>query len=241
MFSDDLEEVLNRASEAGVDRILTVGTDFRTSCIAVDVARRYEAVYAAIGIHPHEVSWFDEQAEPVRVLLDEEKVVAVGEIGLDYVRSEASRDAQTFAFRTQMEWAHQRNLPVSVHNRDADADVLGIVQEFGATAILHCFSGSPNFARAALASGCYLSFAGNITFPKADEVRASATCVALDRMLVETDSPVLAPQAWRGRRNEPAHVVATADCLAGLRGMSSGSLAMTVSANADRLFGWRAP
>ncbi|GAC1333453.1 MAG: TatD family hydrolase [Chloroflexota bacterium] len=238
-FHEDLDAVLYRAQEMGVDRVLAVGSDLESSRRAVAIAQEHEPVFAAVGMHPHGAHRFMKQAEELRRLLYEDKVVAIGEIGLDRVRENAPWATQVQAFKEQLRWAKSLDLPASVHNRGADDDVLSGVSEIGACAILHCFSGSIDFAARALSLGCYVSFAGNLTFPKARAVRDAACTIPDDRLLVETDSPVLAPQAWRGRRNEPAHVTAVVDALSLARETPRASLREHLSQNANRLFRWR--
>lgn len=240
-FDSDRDVVVRRAREAGIDRILTVGSDLASSRRAVELSRAYPSVYAAVGVHPHHASQFEREAEDVRRLLQAEKVVAVGEVGLDYYRDGVAAETQREAFRTQLRWAQEAGLPVSVHNRDADADVLALLDEIGVRAVLHCFSGTQTIAERALAAGHILSFAGNITFPRAEMVRQVAATVPADRLLTESDAPVLAPQPWRGRRNEPAHVTATCETLATVRGVPAPCLAPRISRTADEVFGWRAP
>lgn len=240
VFAADLDAVLGRAQEAGVDRILAVGTDLASSHAALALASRFEIVYAAIGIHPHNAAQFEEEADEARGLLTERKVVAVGEIGLDYYRDWVPPETQRVAFREQVRWAEARGLPVSVHNREADADVLAVLAGSSTRAILHCFSGSWEFARAALDASLYLSFGGNLTFPNAHALRGVAGKVAIDRALLESDSPLLAPQRWRGKRNEPAYLVATLEALAEAQNMSVSTAAETVSETASILFSWRA-
>lgn len=237
-FEGDIDEIIARAEDVGVQPILAVGSDGASSLKAVELARRYVDVYAAVGVHPHEAGRFEEEKECVRALLTEDKVVAVGEIGLDYFRSAAPREVQIGAFRTQLLWARERGLPVSVHNREADADVLGEIEASGCAAILHCFSGTLATAEAALGLGCYISFAGNVTFPRSDALREVAARVPIDRLLVESDAPVLAPQPKRGRRNEPAFTAMTADVVAGVRGTDLADLARAVTFNAQTLFHW---
>lgn len=239
-FDGDREAVLVRAAGAGVDRILAVGTDLSSSRRAVELASAYKSVFAAAGIHPHDVERFAEESEGVRALLERDKVVAVGEIGLDYYRPGSPRDTQLAAFRTQVEWAQERSLPVSVHNRAADQDILAVLSEATVQVILHCFDSSWEFAERALEAGYYVSFAGNLTYPKSAGLRDVASRVPLDRALVETDCPVLAPQPWRGRRNEPCYVLATAEALAAAQNRPLSAVADSVSANAELLFGWRA-
>ncbi|HEX6507785.1 MAG TPA: TatD family hydrolase [Chloroflexota bacterium] len=240
-FRDDLDEVIARAQNAGVCRILSVGEDLASSQRAVELAQRYEIVYAAVGVHPHCAQKFESESLEIEGLLDEEKVVAVGEIGLDYVRDEATRDTQRSVFAQQLAWARARELPVSVHNREADTDVLEILGKTPGPTVLHCFSGTPAIAVRAIREGYHLSFAGNTTFPKSESLREAAALVPDDRLLVETDSPVLAPQTARGRRNEPARVVETASLLASLRGVTLESLSSTMWSSANCVFRWGAP
>lgn len=229
-----------RATAAGVVPILAVGTDAETSTAAVAAAGRNQDVYAAVGVHPHQASRWGEDQERVREMLEMPRVVAVGEIGLDYYRRGEDPEVQKVVFMTQLRWACEANLPVSIHNRDADEDVLRAIQQTGARAVLHCFSGTLDFAQAALGAGCYLSFAGNVTFPRADALREVAAAVPLDRVLVESDAPVLSPQPWRGRPNEPAYVAATAACLADVRNVPLPALAAQLRDNGQAVFGWGA-
>jgi TatD DNase family protein len=203
----------------------------------VACAARYPHVYAAVGIHPHEAQRFHEEGGDIERLLDAPKVVAVGEIGLDRIRG-AEIDLQLDAFRRQLRWAAERGLPVSVHNRDADLDVLDALDASGVTAVLHCFSSDAETARTALDLGCYLSFAGNVTFPKAEPLRGVLRDVPPERLLIETDSPVLAPQPWRGRRNEPAYLTAVRDTVAEVLNLESDDLDARLWANADAVFSW---
>lgn len=237
-FDDDRDDVLLRAASSGVGPILAVGSDITSSVKSVGLAQRYPSVWAAVGIHPHEASADNEERESVRALLDEQRVVAVGEIGLDYVRSAVPRELQLDLFRAQLAWAAERELPVSIHNREADEDVLREVGAAGCRAILHCFSSSEEALREALAIGCYISFAGNVTFPRSTELREVCRHVPLDRLLLESDAPVLAPQPRRGRRNEPAYVAMTAEAVAAERSMPVDALREAVAANAAALFGW---
>jgi TatD DNase family protein len=236
-FVEDLDAVLMRAREAGVGPILAVGSDLRTSLKAVEIARSRENVFAAVGVHPHQAEQFTKEKDRVRALLDEDEVVAVGEIGLDHLRG-AAAEHQVEAFQVQLRWARERGLPVSIHNRDATQDILAELT-LEDRPVLHCFSGSWEDAEAALAQGCMLSFAGNLTFPKADGLRSVAERVPLQQILVESDAPVLAPQPKRGRRNEPAYVAMTADLLARIRQMPVDELARALRQNADRVFDWR--
>lgn len=228
---------MSRACEAGIERILAVGSDLQSSQASIELARRYPSIFAAIGIHPHYAEQFELHAKAIRALIEEGKVVAIGEIGLDYRGDHPSAQQQCLAFHAQLAWAAEMDMPVSIHNRNADDDVLAAIQTYGVTAILHCFSGSPAFAARALELGCYISFAGNLTFPRAGELRQVAASIPADRLLVETDAPVLAPQPWRGRRNEPAYIVATVDTLIEVRGEDPPPLLAQLAANADTVFG----
>lgn len=240
VFDADRDEVIVRARRAGIDRILVVGTDLASSRKAVELAQTYDAVYAAVGVHPHQAAQFRAEADELRTLLAENNVVAVGEVGLDYLRPPIDRAQQVDAFEQQLSWALEGDLPVSVHQRAAQDDVLAGLRRYPVRAILHCFEGSADFLAAGLELGCMISFAGNLTFLRASALREVAVRIPADRLLVETDSPVLAPVPWRGRRNEPAHVQAVVDQLAALRGVSPEEMAETVRSNADSVFGWSA-
>lgn len=229
---------MRRAALAGISRILAVGEDLSSSRKAVELANAYDAVYAAVGVHPHHADAFEREAKDVQALTDLPKVVAIGEIGLDYDRSRSPVPEQLEAFREQLIWARERNLPVSVHNRAADADVASELRQSHARAVLHCFSGSAEFAAEAVGAGWYLSFAGNLTFPRSEGLREVARRVPLDRVLLESDAPVLAPQPWRGRRNEPAYIWATAETLARLLDIPVTTLEQAESNNAAKVFGW---
>lgn len=244
-FEADRDEVVARAREAGVRAILNVGTgdphagNFER---AVALAERYEGVYAAAGVHPHDAKSYDGAAE--RLLLElvrGGRVVAVGEMGLDYHYDNSPRDVQREVFARQLALARAEGLPVIIHSRDADEETLEILRaEYSGAArggVMHCFGGGPALAEGALRLGLYISFAGNVTFKKADALREVALGVPADRLLVETDCPYLAPVPRRGRRNEPAYVVETARFLAELRGVSPEELGRATSENFTRLFG----
>ncbi|HEX8338937.1 MAG TPA: TatD family hydrolase [Pyrinomonadaceae bacterium] len=244
-FDADRDEVVARARAAGVRAILNVGTgdphagNFER---AVAVAEKYEGVYAAVGVHPHDARLYDEAAEGLLLeFVRGKRVVALGEIGLDYHYDNSPRDVQHEVFGRQLWLARQEGLPVIIHSRDADADTLEILRAGYAGAerggVMHCFGGGPALAEGALGLGFYISFAGNVTFKKADALREVARTVPLERLLVETDCPYLAPVPHRGRRNEPAYVAATARFLADLRGVGHEELGRATSENFSRLFG----
>lgn len=229
---------VERAEAAGVGRILAVGSELESSRRAVEAARRFSIVYAAVGVHPHDAERFDRDREEVEALLDEEKVVAVGEIGLDYFRERSSREHQLQAFEAQLRWARDRDLPASIHNREADGDVLDRIEAAGASVVMHAFSAAAEVAERALRMGAMISFAGNVTYPNSDGLREVARMVPVDRILTETDAPVLAPQQRRGRTNEPAYVAFTLECLAQVRNTNLDVLLAHVGENAASVFRW---
>jgi TatD DNase family protein len=234
--ADPADEVVERARAAGVDRIVSVGTDFRSCRETLAIASREKGVFAALGIHPHQAG--DDDATrlgELRALLEDERAVAVGETGLDFYRDYAPRDRQRDLFERHLALAADLGKAVVVHTRAAATETAEVLAAFDGTVILHCFSG-PELLPAALDRGYYVSFAGNLTYPRAEELRAAAREVPADRLLVETDSPYLAPQPRRGRPNEPANVVHTAAALAEARGEDPAELAARLDANAAAAF-----
>jgi TatD DNase family protein len=233
----EADEVLERAHEAGVDRVIAVATTLAGAREALAIAERHEGVYASLGIHPHNAADPDaEHFDELEELLGHERVVAVGETGLDYFRDYAPRDAQRRIFERQLELARRNRKPVVIHTRAADDDTLAVLAGYDGTVVLHCFS-SPPLLGPALEHGWFVSFAGNVTYPNAYELRAAARGVPPERLLAETDSPYLAPQPVRGRPNEPAHVVHTVAALAQARGEAVDVLAGQIDANATAAFG----
>ena len=230
------EELLSRARNAGVDRVIAVGSGIASCRRTLAIAERENGVFASLGIHPHqaggpEAGRLDELAE----LFRHERAVAVGETGLDFYRDWAPREAQRDLFAAQLELAAELGKPVVVHNRDADSDMAALLARFTGAVVLHCFS-SPGLLETALERAYYVSFAGNVTFAKADELREAARRVPADRILAETDSPYLAPVPRRGRPNEPANVVYTVAALAEVRGEDPAVLAARIDANATSAF-----
>jgi TatD DNase family protein len=230
---EDPHAAVERAREAGVTRILTVGTGPASWSRALELAERYDAVYAILGVHPHNAA---DGLEGLADLLGDEHVVAVGETGLDFYRDYAPRDAQREAFAAQLDLAATAAKPAVIHTRAADAETSRTLKGFHGTVVLHCFS-SPHLLPAAMERGYYVSFAGNATYPNATELRLAATQVPADRILAETDTPYLAPQARRGRPNEPANVVHTLAALARARGEEPEELERQIEENARRVFG----
>jgi TatD DNase family protein len=240
-------ELVAAAREAGVRRILTVGIDEAASREAVAFAEAHEEIFACVGRHPNGATGFDEAAAAaIEELAAHPRVSAVGETGLDYYRDRAPRDAQRGAFLAQIAIARRAGLPLVIHVRDAEGSDEAVAEVFenlteeadGVTVILHCFSAGPVRVAEAAERGWYCSFAGNLTYPRSEELREAAYLVPAELLLVETDSPFLAPQPVRGRPNQPANVVATAERLAELRGMTYRELEALVEANAERVFHW---
>jgi TatD DNase family protein len=228
-LDDDPAAVVARARVAGVSRILTIGTEQ-----AVALADAHDGVYAVVGIHPHEAG-DDHDLEIVRALLAHPKAVAVGEIGLDHFRDYAPRDAQQRLFEQQLELARELGKPVVIHTRDADTETAATLTGFDGTVVMHCFS-SPHLLPTALERGYYVSFAGNVTYKNATDLRLAATQVPAELLLAETDCPYLAPQPVRGRRNEPAYVMHTLDELARIRGVERAELEAQIERNASACF-----
>ena len=229
-------ELLERARAAGVERVIAVGSGIDSCRAALAVAEQEPGVFAALGIHPHQAGGEEAaRLDELRELLAHVRAVAVGETGLDFYRDWAPRERQHEVFAAQLELAAEVGKPVVVHNRDADAETAELLGSFDGTVVLHCFS-SPGLLEPALERGYYVSFAGNVTFPKADALREAARRVAADRILAETDSPYLAPQPLRGKPNEPAHVIHTVAALAEARGADAARLVDQIDINATAAF-----
>jgi TatD DNase family protein len=234
---DDVGAAVERAQAAGVTRILTVGTDVAGCRRALELADGFPGVFAILGIHPHAANdATEEDVAEVRTLLAHPRAVGVGEMGLDWFRDYAPRDKQLALFDAMLEVARATGKAAVVHTRAADEDTLAALRDFAGTVVLHCFS-SPHLLEPALERGWYVSFAGNASFPKAVGLRLAAREVPADRMLVETDTPYLAPQPVRGKRNEPAYVMHTLAALAQARNDDPGELGRQIERNADRCFG----
>jgi TatD DNase family protein len=232
--ADPADVLVERARDAGVDRIVSVGTKESSWHETLEIAERHDGVAAALGIHPHEAA--DGDVAALRDLLQHPKVVAVGETGLDYFRDYAPRDAQRRVFDEQLQLAADVGKPVIIHTRAADDDTLDALENFEGTVVLHCFSSLP-LLEPALARGWYVSFAGNVTYKNAHDLRSAAYAVPAELLLAETDSPYLAPVPRRGKPNEPANVVHTFAALARARNADPDELAAQIEANALRCFG----
>jgi TatD DNase family protein len=242
-FDTDRASVIERAWGAGLRHILAIGggTTPETLGTALSIARQHDSIYATVGVHPHEASHFsDAHGEQLRTLARDRKVLAIGEIGLDYHYDHSPRETQRDVLIRQFELARELKLPVAIHCRDAWTDLREVVanhwQSAGLGGILHCFSGSRDDAFRFLDWGFLISFAGNVTFKKAEDLRAVAREIPLDRILAETDSPYLAPVPYRGKRNEPAYVRETTRALAALRNMKEDELGLQAARNFSGLF-----
>jgi len=244
-YDSDREAVIARARDAGVTTMLNVGTgDPHSGAFerAVDLAAKYKEVYAAVGVHPHDAKLFDDAAEQrlLSLVQKSERVIAWGEIGLDYHYDHSPREVQREIFARQLRLARAQGLPVVIHSREADDDTIAILREeltgYARAGVLHCFGGSLTMAQAAIELGFFISFAGNLTFKKAENLRDVARQLPLDRLLIETDCPYLTPIPFRGKRNEPARVVETARCLAALHDKEVAEIGRITSENFTRLF-----
>ncbi len=234
-------ELVANAAEAGVHRIVTVGTDGESCRAALIATEDFPQVYAAIGRHPNEAAGFDDaDLAELEALASHEKCVAIGETGLDYYRDGAPREDQARAFEAQIELARRTRKPLVIHTREAEDDTLAMLSERagGLKVILHCFTMASRIDECLAHENWWVSFAGNVTYPKAPELRAAALKVPAGRLLVETDAPFLAPQAVRGKPNQPANVVHTARLVAEERGVSYEQLEREVEHAAAAVFGW---
>lgn len=240
-FNDDRDDVIKRAREAGVEYILTIGTTIESCRDAVLLADKYDFIYAAVGIHPHEAKDILHPAyELIRRFAQHKKVVAYGEIGLDYHYEHSPRTDQKRKFRDMLHEARELKLPIIVHDRDAHEDMLQILSEEwspGLGGVMHCFSGNVELARKLIEMGFLISIAGPVTFPKAEALREVVRRIPIEYLLIETDAPYLAPQPMRGKRNEPAFVRHTAEAIAKIKGLSFDDVARITSFNAMQLFG----
>ena len=236
---DALEEpgaVVERARAAGVSRVITIGTGIRSSRTALAIAEATDGVFAALGIDPHQAATEEAgRSRELEELLRHERAVAVGECGLDYHYGSETKLEQRRLFEAQLELARRLRLPVVVHTRAADGDTESTLRGHDGTVVMHCFS-EPGLLASGLEHGWYFSFAGNVTYPNAHELRSAAASVPADRILAETDSPYLAPQPLRGRPNEPANVVHTVAALAAARDEDPDDLAAAIDANASAAF-----
>jgi TatD DNase family protein len=232
------EEAVARAVQVGVERMVCIGTDLATSVEAVRLAGLFPEVWATVGLHPHDASKLAEEWDGLVQLVSADRVVGVGEAGFDLFYRHSEPEAQEEAFRAQLRLAAGRGLPLIIHSRDAWAETFGVLESEGVPprTVFHCFTGGPEEAQRALALGCWLSYSGIVSFKTADDLRAAAALTPADRLLVETDSPFLAPVPHRGRTNEPALLPAVGAALAAARDEPLEAVAATTRANALAFF-----
>ncbi|MGQ0825567.1 MAG: TatD family hydrolase [Actinomycetota bacterium] len=235
----DADALIARAHDAGVEWMVCVGTDLVTSRDALEVSTRHDTVYATVGLHPHDASKFDAEWDALETLARGHDCVGIGETGFDLYYERSPRAQQERAFRAQIRLAAECNKPLVVHSRDAWEDTFRVLLDEGvpASTVFHCFTGGPDEAARALELGCLLSFSGIVSFKSADDLRAAARRCPDDRLLIETDSPYLAPEPHRGTRNEPARVAFVGAAVAVARGQEPVIVAQTTRANAVRVFG----
>jgi TatD DNase family protein len=238
-FAADRDPVIKRAVQGGVARIVTIGIDLASSKKAIEIAKKYDFIYATVGYHPHNADEADPRdLEKLRALASEPKVVAWGEIGLDFFRRHSPPEKQVKAFERQLDIASEQGLPVIIHDRDAHTDLLRILKSRKRQyrGVIHCFSGNYDLAMALIELGFCISFPGTVTYKNAVDTQAVATRIPLESLLVETDCPYLTPLPFRGKRNEPLYVKHTAEKIAQLRQLDFEELAQAISANTIRLF-----
>jgi len=240
-YTDDCGAVIERAVTAGVKKIMTIGTDLPSSAAALDLARQHPALSCSVGIHPHSaVALHEDVYGQIAALAGNKEVRAIGEIGLDYAGGHVPKDAQITLFRRQLELAKSLELPVIIHDREAHDDVMDILREFtpfSAGGVIHCFSGDHLLAQEVIALGFYISVTGVVTFKKAQMLQDAVKSIPLESLLIETDGPFLTPTPYRGKRNEPAYVLYTAQKIAELKGISLEDLLRQVTTNTEKLFG----
>lgn len=244
-FTEELDPILERARAAGVGRLVIPGIDLESSRRAVEIAERVAGLYAAVGVHPHEASSYSDSArDQLRQLARSPMVVAIGEIGLDYYRDHTPRDQQMTALVDQLRLAGELELPVIIHNREAQEELFPVLLEWAPTVsgankgVLHAFSGTRATAEKAVSAGFFIGIGGPLTYPSAEELRQTIRDLPQDRLLLETDSPYLPPQPHRGKRNEPAYLPLIAEELGRLRSTDIDRMVADTSKNADDLFGW---
>ena len=240
-FNEDLEDVIERAKEAGVDNMVVVGFDRPTIIRAMELIEAYDFMYAAVGWHPVDaIDMTEEDLQWIEELSNHPKVVAIGEMGLDYHWDKSPKDVQMEVFRKQIRLAKKVGLPIIIHNREATADIVNILKEEEASrvgGIMHCFSGSAETALECINMNFYISLGGPVTFKNAKKPKEVAAAVPLDRLLIETDCPYLAPHPYRGKRNEPSYVKLVAEQIAEIKQLTIEEVSQATTENAKKLFG----
>ncbi|MCP4253404.1 MAG: YchF/TatD family DNA exonuclease [Candidatus Scalindua sp.] len=239
-FKDDIDDVIKRAKEVGVEYIINVGTSVGTSVKSIELTEKHDHIYASVGIHPNAASNLPaDDWSRIEALAGQSKVVAIGETGLDYYRDSSKKEDQKRLFHKHLELAEKHNLPVIIHNREASSDCLEIVRKYSGrvSGVIHCFAGSRDDAKEFLELGFHISFAGPITYPKAENLREASKVVPIEKLLLETDCPFLAPQQKRGKRNEPSYLQYTIPVLAELYKLTVEDIERITSLSATNLFG----
>lgn len=237
-FNLDREQVIKRAYDQGISQIINIGSSLLGSQKSVSLSEEFSCIYAAVGIHPHEADSFSQkEADALFMLAKKEKVVAIGETGLDYYKNYSKIENQKLLFQSLIKLAKDSGLPLVVHTRQAETDTLKFLKEaMPIRAVVHCFSGDEDFLRECLALGFFISFTGNITYPKAQNLRSLVKAAPLEKFFLETDAPFLAPQEFRGRRNEPAYVKLVAEEIAKIKKISVQEVAEATTQNAKEFF-----
>ncbi|MDD5432248.1 MAG: TatD family hydrolase [Candidatus Omnitrophica bacterium] len=238
-FEQDRAEVISRAKNSGISYIINIGSSLKSSVASVKLAKEYDFIYAAVGIHPHEADSFNKnEEEAIRELAGNKKVVAIGEIGLDYFKNFSKPENQPPMFKSMIAIAKESNKPLIIHSREAAEDSIRILKEaMPVRAVLHCFSGNEDFLKACLDLGFYISYTCNITYKKAQNLRDMIKITPLDRLLLETDAPYLSPEGFRGKRNEPMQVRILAEEVARIKAVSVETIAKLTTDNAVNFFG----
>lgn len=239
-FDDDREMIINNLKNNNIELVINIGADLKTSVASVDLANKYENIYAAVGVHPHSAKEVNTMVmEMIKELAENEKVVAIGEIGLDFYYDNSPRDIQRKWFIEQLKLAKELDLPVIIHTRDASQETYDILknnQDGTVRGVMHCYSGSVEMAARYIDMGFYISLGGPVTFKNARVVREVAEAVPLDKLLIETDCPYLTPEPYRGKRNEPVYVKYVAEKIAEIKGITYKELVKATNENAKRLF-----
>ena len=237
-FEGELDAVIERAKAAGVEKIINVGCDLKSCKQAVEMLSVDDCLYATLGLHPYDAADATDavMADWEKQIKDNERIVAIGECGLDYFKAEVPKDVQEKAFRLQLELAQSLNIPIIIHNREADDDCLKIMDDYKVGAVFHCYGSTAEFARKLWYRGIYTSFTGIITYPKSEELQAVVDEVPMDLFMVETDCPYLAPQKYRGERNEPAYVTEVVAKIGELKNLPEKDVARISTENASEFF-----
>lgn len=240
-FNADRDMLIKSLQDNGVELVINIGADLKTSISSLELAKKYDNIYAAVGVHPHSAKEVTEETlDKLKEMAKEDKVVAIGEIGLDFYYDNSPRDIQRKWFKEQLELAKEVNLPVVIHSRDATQETFDTIKESqdgNLRGVLHCFSGSPEMAEEYIKLGFYISLGGPVTFKNARVVREVAKAIPLDKLLIETDCPYLTPEPYRGKRNEPMFVKYVAEKIAEVKGISFEEVVRATNRNTKELFG----